>query len=61
MCIVAFDSSGRATSIEEKPQRRSPDWAVTGLYFFDNEVCDMQPKSSLARGELEITDVNTRY
>lgn len=60
--IVAFDAEGRATDLEEKPKHPKSNWSVTGLYFYDNRVCDLarQVKPS-ARGELEITDLNRMY
>lgn len=60
--VIDFDSNGRARTIDEKPAHPRSNWAVAGLYFYDNRVLDIAAElTPSARGELEITDINRQY
>lgn len=60
--VAQFDSLGRVVAIHEKPQQPKSNYAVTGIYFYDNQVVDIAPTlRPSARGELEITDINNHY
>lgn len=60
--VVTFDEAGRVVDLEEKPDRPRSRYAITGLYFYDHQVCDIAASlTPSARGELEITDINHRY
>jgi glucose-1-phosphate thymidylyltransferase len=60
--VVEFNAAGQAISLEEKPAQPKSNWAVTGMYFYDNQACDLAAELKPSpRGELEITDLNREY
>lgn len=60
--VIEFDKKGKVTSIQEKPDYPKSNWALTGLYFYDNRVCQIAKEiKPSGRGELEITDINSVY
>ena len=60
--VIEFDEDKNVISIEEKPEQPRSNWAITGMYFYDNNVCDIAKKiKPSSRGELEITEVNRQY
>jgi len=60
--VALFDDESRVIGLEEKPQRPISNWAVTGIYFYDHQACELaRSLTPSPRGELEITDLNTRY
>ncbi len=60
--VAEFDAQGKVVGLEEKPPQPRSNWAVTGIYFYDNQVCDLaQGLQPSQRGELEITDLNRLY
>lgn len=60
--VAEFDPAGRVVSLEEKPRHPKSNYAVTGIYFYDHQVCDLVAElRPSTRGELEITDLNNRY